>query len=136
MHPFATRSVEKTYFEMSNLTKPKPMVMTRESSAHKGSAFPLLLAVSLIVAFVGILGHYFIQQERILYKGKTIVLFDGVCTVEKFFHALTVQLCNGFVNFVIDRDSERNLQFATLQSAKGQELLRYQYLLIVNSEKI
>lgn len=41
-----------------------------------------------------------------------IVLFDGVCN-----------LCNGFVNFLLDHDDEGRLRFAALQSAAGQELL-------------
>lgn len=41
-----------------------------------------------------------------------VVLFDGVCT-----------LCNGVVSFLIPRDGERRLLFASLQSAAGQALL-------------
>lgn len=40
-----------------------------------------------------------------------VVLFDGVCN-----------LCNGFVNFVVDRDPQRRLSFAWLQSRGGMEL--------------
>ena len=42
-----------------------------------------------------------------------VLLFDGVCN-----------LCNGAVNFLIDRDPEARLRFASLQSASGQQLLR------------
>ena len=42
----------------------------------------------------------------------TTILFDGVCN-----------LCNGFVNFVIDRDPERRFRFASLQSGAGQALM-------------
>jgi predicted DCC family thiol-disulfide oxidoreductase YuxK len=42
-----------------------------------------------------------------------VILFDGVCN-----------LCNGFVNFVIDRDPSAIYKFAPLQSRKGIELLR------------
>jgi predicted DCC family thiol-disulfide oxidoreductase YuxK len=42
-----------------------------------------------------------------------VVLFDGVCT-----------LCNGAVNFVIDRDPAGYFQFAALQSDAGAGLLR------------
>ena len=42
-----------------------------------------------------------------------VVLFDGVCNV-----------CNGAVNFVIDRDPEGVFQFASLQSPVGSELAR------------
>lgn len=41
-----------------------------------------------------------------------IILFDGVCN-----------LCNGVVNFIIDRDPLKKFQFASLQSEKGQYLL-------------
>lgn len=41
-----------------------------------------------------------------------IVLFDGVCN-----------LCNGFVQFLVPRDTDERLYFASLQSDVGQELL-------------
>jgi predicted DCC family thiol-disulfide oxidoreductase YuxK len=41
-----------------------------------------------------------------------LVLFDGVCNV-----------CNGFVNFVIDRDPAAVFRFASLQSEAGQAAL-------------
>ncbi len=41
-----------------------------------------------------------------------IILFDGVCN-----------LCNGSVQFVIRNDKMKQFKFASLQSAKGQELL-------------
>src|SRR3954469_11299892 len=41
-----------------------------------------------------------------------VVLFDGVCN-----------LCNGSVNFLIDRDPAGALRFASLQSAEGSKLL-------------
>ena len=43
----------------------------------------------------------------------TIILFDGVCN-----------LCNGFVQFVIEHDPQARFQFAALQSEAGQSLLR------------
>ncbi len=43
----------------------------------------------------------------------SIVLFDGYCT-----------LCNGFVNFIIDRDPCDRFRFASLQSDVGQALLK------------
>ena len=42
-----------------------------------------------------------------------VVLFDGVCN-----------LCNGAVSFLMDRDPERRLRFAALQSEAGARLLR------------
>ena len=48
---------------------------------------------------------------------KSIILFDGVCNV-----------CNGFVNFLIPRDSKNKFQFGSLQSLKVKELLKqYHY---------
>jgi predicted DCC family thiol-disulfide oxidoreductase YuxK len=44
---------------------------------------------------------------------KSIVLFDGVCN-----------LCNGFINFLIDRDPHDRFQFGSLQSESAKELLR------------
>ncbi len=41
-----------------------------------------------------------------------IILFDGVCN-----------LCNGSVNFIIDRDPRQIFRFASLQSPIGQELV-------------
>ncbi|PCJ15450.1 MAG: thiol-disulfide oxidoreductase [Gammaproteobacteria bacterium] len=41
-----------------------------------------------------------------------IVLFDGVCN-----------LCNGSVNFIINRDPNERFVFAPVQSAIGQELI-------------
>lgn len=42
-----------------------------------------------------------------------IILFDGVCN-----------LCTGSVRFIIDRDPQGYFQFASLQSAIGQQLLQ------------
>ncbi|MFC4543279.1 thiol-disulfide oxidoreductase DCC family protein [Halosolutus amylolyticus] len=41
-----------------------------------------------------------------------IVLFDGVCN-----------LCNGFVQFLVPRDTEEQFYFASLQSEVGTQLL-------------
>lgn len=41
-----------------------------------------------------------------------IIAFDGVCN-----------LCNGAVNFIIDRDPKNRFRFVALQSETGQELL-------------
>ena len=43
---------------------------------------------------------------------KPIVLFDGVCN-----------RCNGFLQFILPRDTDGKIQFASLQSDIGQELL-------------
>jgi predicted DCC family thiol-disulfide oxidoreductase YuxK len=46
-------------------------------------------------------------------SGNSVVLFDGVCN-----------LCNKWVQFVINRDPERHFRFASLQSAQGRALLQ------------
>lgn len=45
---------------------------------------------------------------------KPLILFDGVCN-----------LCNGSVQFVIKHDKESKFLFASLQSDKGQEILKH-----------
>ena len=45
----------------------------------------------------------------------SVVLFDGVCN-----------LCNGAVNFIIDRDPVAHFRFAPLQSAYARDLLSQQ----------
>ena len=42
-----------------------------------------------------------------------VIYFDGVCV-----------LCNGLVDFVIPRDRHRRFRYATLQSERGQRMLR------------
>ncbi len=42
-----------------------------------------------------------------------IILFDGICN-----------LCNGFVQFVLEREKNKKLTFAALQSEVGQILLK------------
>lgn len=41
-----------------------------------------------------------------------MVLYDGVCN-----------LCNGWVNFVIDRDAQSRYKFASLQGEAGRALM-------------
>jgi predicted DCC family thiol-disulfide oxidoreductase YuxK len=43
---------------------------------------------------------------------KSVVFFDGVCN-----------LCNGAVNFIIDRDTDNKYMFSSLQSGEAKELL-------------
>lgn len=45
---------------------------------------------------------------------KTIILFDGVCN-----------LCNGAVNWMIDRDRRDQFRFVSLQSELGQQITRH-----------
>lgn len=47
-------------------------------------------------------------------KDKKIILFDGVCN-----------LCNGWVNYVIDRDKKDVFRFASLQSDVGQQIIAH-----------
>lgn len=66
-------------------------------------------------------------------SAKAIILFDGVCN-----------LCNGAVNFIIDRDPQANFRFASLQSAEGQALLKkyelpqegFKSLVLVRGDKV
>jgi len=44
---------------------------------------------------------------------QAILLFDGICN-----------LCNGFVNFILEHDSQKNVHFVSIQSEKGQKLLK------------
>lgn len=46
--------------------------------------------------------------------GKKIVLFDGVCN-----------LCNGWVNYVIDRDKKDVFRFVALQSDLGRQIIEH-----------
>ena len=48
-----------------------------------------------------------------LESGKKIILFDGVCN-----------LCNGAVQWVIERDKDDVFRFAPLQSAIAEDLLK------------
>ena len=42
----------------------------------------------------------------------SVIIFDGVCN-----------LCNGAVNFIIDRDTSANFQFAPMQSVSANKIL-------------
>ncbi len=46
-------------------------------------------------------------------KRHAVVLFDGVCN-----------LCNGSVNFIIDRDPDGYFRFASLQSEEAEAIMR------------
>ncbi len=66
-------------------------------------------------------------------KEHPILLFDGVCN-----------LCNGFVQFTIERDPEGQFRFAALQSAIGKKVLEHIHLspedlstaILIEDEKI
>jgi predicted DCC family thiol-disulfide oxidoreductase YuxK len=49
-----------------------------------------------------------------IFPDKPLILFDGVCN-----------LCNGSVQFVIKHDKESKFLFTSLQSDKGQEILKH-----------
>lgn len=50
--------------------------------------------------------HEWARHER-------VIVFDGVCN-----------WCNAWVNFTMDHDPRRKFKFGTLQSDKGQQILR------------
>ena len=58
------------------------------------------------------MNNTFAHIEFLLLSRKSILLFDGVCN-----------LCNGFVQFVLERDSTEKFVFTSLQSEIGQALL-------------
>ena len=55
-------------------------------------------------------------------KESGIVYFDGICSV-----------CNGFVDFLISRDSNHSLQYAALQGETAKEKLSEELYTHVNS---
>ncbi len=55
----------------------------------------------------------------------SIILFDGVCN-----------LCNGFVNFVIDHDPKKKFRFAALQSRIGERMKEQYNLHQVSTESV
>lgn len=62
-----------------------------------------------------------------------VILFDGVCN-----------LCNGFVNFLIDQDTNEQFKFASLQSSFGEDILKknnlstddYQSVLVLDNDEL
>ncbi|EGC36357.1 hypothetical protein DICPUDRAFT_151187 [Dictyostelium purpureum] len=49
-----------------------------------------------------------------LQNPKKIILFDGICNI-----------CDGFVQFVFPRDSEKVFSYQALQTEKGKEIIEY-----------
>ena len=43
-----------------------------------------------------------------------ILIFDGVCN-----------FCNGFINFIIDKDPKKRIKFLASQSETGKKSIRY-----------
>ncbi len=58
-------------------------------------------------------------------KLDNVILFDGICN-----------LCNGAINFVIDRDKNSHFKFAALQSEYGQQYLQNNELPLDNFESM
>lgn len=52
------------------------------------------------------------MNKTILPPGKAIILFDGVCN-----------LCNGAIQWIIERDKEELFRYASLQSDLGKKML-------------
>ncbi len=53
------------------------------------------------------------KKTRIMINNEHILLYDGVCN-----------LCSRLVNFIIKRDKKAKFLFVSLQSARGQSLLK------------
>jgi len=64
-------------------------------------------AVQPMIFIINLLIHIFALMEK-----KSIILFDGVCN-----------LCNGFVQFAVNRNRKKNLFFSSLQSEFSQKTL-------------
>jgi len=60
-----------------------------------------------------------------LNRNKPIIIFDGVCN-----------LCNGLVNFIIDRDPQGKFQFVALQSELAKRILKDSEHLIIEEDTI
>lgn len=56
---------------------------------------------------------------------KKIILFDGVCN-----------LCNGFVQFIINRDKQDVFRFASLQSETGKQLLLERHIDVSKTDSV
>lgn len=57
--------------------------------------------------------------------GRDVILFDGVCN-----------LCNGAVDFILERDPAGHFAFASLQSGAGQEILAHYGLSTENFDSL
>lgn len=53
------------------------------------------------------------DNQKVLETSKPVLMFDGICN-----------FCNSSVNFIIDRNSQKDILFTSLQSEKGQDLLK------------
>jgi predicted DCC family thiol-disulfide oxidoreductase YuxK len=59
------------------------------------------------------------------HRGKSIILFDGVCN-----------LCNGVVNFVLERDHNRAFLFTSLTSEAAKKLMMQFHLIHTDFDSI
>lgn len=57
------------------------------------------------------------MAQEISKNYQSIILFDGVCN-----------LCNGFVQFILNREKNKSIKFAALQSDIGIQLLKQYHL--------
>jgi predicted DCC family thiol-disulfide oxidoreductase YuxK len=64
------------------------------------------------------------MQPKTTHKNE-VILFDGECN-----------LCNGFVNFVIDRDHKQRFVFTSLQSKAGIKIQNEAGILIEDTDSI
>lgn len=54
------------------------------------------------------------MNNKELMEKQALILFDGECN-----------LCNGFIQFVIERDNQMKFMFASLQSEKAKKILQH-----------
>ena len=66
----------------------------------------LVATTSLIIGFLAVVGVFMARYDEITPPDGTrsVLMYDGVCN-----------LCNGFVNFVADHDSKKNVVFGAQQ---------------------
>lgn len=57
------------------------------------------------------------------YSNKKIIFFDGVCN-----------LCNGFIDFTIKRNKNKDIYYCSLQSQKAKEILAHKNIVIKDNE--
>jgi predicted DCC family thiol-disulfide oxidoreductase YuxK len=62
----------------------------------------------MLVVVAGAVRRKAVAKQR---PASAVVLFDGICV-----------MCNGFVSFCIDRDPNKLLRFAALESLEGRKL--------------
>lgn len=58
-------------------------------------------------------------MDRDNHTVKKVIFFDGVCN-----------LCNGFIDFVIKRDSQKIIYYCSLQSEKAKQMLEDKHVIV------